>query len=287
MVVVSDDEGRVLSHLLTIVRYRTSWIPPFLFIHASILGEGVYTPLSAELGLARDELFGEMLTAITDKLNRQLFYIEVSHLSQKMFAYRQFRKRGYFPVKWMSIHNSLHSHNPEERLSERMLSRIEGIEASGVATHEVTTEAELQQFSRLLRKHNMLKPKRYIPDDQFFRCIMNSNDGRLFLTVYHGHVIGCSACVYSQNNVYLWYSAYKRKTYLRQHPDEMTVWHTIKDAHRRGYDHIFFMDVGLPFSRNPYREFILSFGGKPVATYRWFRFSIRWVNTLLNRLFRD
>ena len=48
-----------------------------------------------------------------------------------------------------------------------------------------------------------------------------------------------------------------------------------------------FMDVGLPFSKNPFREFILRFGGKEQSTYRWFRFSIRWVNKLLRWLYRE
>ena len=62
----------------------------------------------------------------------------------------------------------------------------------------------------------------------------------------------------------------------------MTIWHAIDNAYSRGYSHIHFMDVGLPFSKNPFREFILRFGGKPVSTYRWFRFSARWLNTVMS-----
>jgi hypothetical protein len=47
------------------------------------------------------------------------------------------------------------------------------------------------------------------------------------------------------------------------------------------------MDVGLPFRKNSFREFILSFGGKPVSTVRWFRCSIRWINGLLSWIYRD
>ena len=103
----------------------------------------------------------------------------------------------------------------------------------------------------------------------------------------HGKVIGCSAVVYSERNAYLWYAAYLRKSYLHLHPDIITIWDTIKDAHRRGCEHICFMDVGLPYKKNPFREFILSFGGKEQSTYRWFRFSIRWVNALLAWIYRE
>ena len=117
--------------------------------------------------------------------------------------------------------------------------------------------------------------------------MMRGNDARLFVTKYRGKVIGCSACVYSEGNAYLWYSAFKRKSYLPLHPDTITIWDTMKDAYERGFRHMCFMDVGLPFSKNPFREFILRFGGKEQSTYRWFRFSFNWVNTLLTWLYRE
>ena len=283
MVVCTDETGAVVSQLLAIVRYRTSFLPPFFFMHCRILGEGDYT----ESDHRRDELFGEMIQTITRRLNRTILYIEVSNLTQKMFGYRQFRQQGYFPVHWMSIHNSLHSRLPEERISEKMKHRIDNAYAKGVTTGEVNSEEDLKAFTKLLHSHHWLKPKRYIPDDQFFREVMKTDSARLFVTKYHNHVIGCAACVYSQNNAYLWYAAFRRKTYLPMHPDTMTIWHCIKYAHSHGYEHINFLDVGLPFRKNRFREFILSFGGKPVSTLRWFRCSIRWINSLLSWIYRD
>ena len=282
MVVVEDEQGRIVSHMLGFLRYRTFIFPPFLLIHCSVLSEGVY----AESEYHKDELFGEMLKALIKEVNTHTLYIEVSHLSQKMLGYKQLRQLGFYPVNWMSIHNSLHSHAPEERISEKLQRRIDIAHAKGVTTEVVSTEEDFKAFSKLLRHHNILKPKRYIPDDIFFRQMMASGDGRLFVTKYHGKVIGCSACAYSNGNAYLWYSAFRRKTYIHLHPDVMTIWDTMKDAYDRGFQHMCFMDVGLPFSKNPFREFILRFGGKEQSTYRWFRFSIKWVNKLLAWIYR-
>ena len=228
-----------------------------------------------------------MLQKLTSKLGRRMLYMEVSNLSQKMFGYKQFRECHYFPVRWMSIHNSLHSHTPEERITPKMQRRIDKAYRQGIITDDVQTEADFKAFSKLLRQHNLLKPKRYIPADDFFRAIQQQCNGRLCLTRYHGHIIGCSAIVYSQQQAYLWYAAFRRKSYARLHPDLLTVWHAIKTSHSLGYEHIYFMDVGLPFRKNRYRDFILRFGGKPTSTYRWFRCSIGWINRLLSWIYRD
>lgn len=284
MVVVTDGGGRLVSHMLGIVRYRTFLFPPFLLIHCRVLGEGVYYH---DEDYPRDQLFGMMLESLTRLLNNRTLYIEVSNLRQKMTGYRQLKQQQYFPVNWMSIHNSLHSHAPEERITEKLQKRIDNARTKGVTTNEVTSEEDFKAFSKLLRKHNLLKPKRYIPDDLFFRKIMEGDDGRLFVTKYHQRVIGCAAVVYSEENAYLWYSAFRRKSYMTVHPDVMTIWDTMQDCYQRGFQHMCFMDVGLPFSKNPFRDFILRFGGKEQSTFRWFRFSIRWVNRLLKWFYRE
>ena len=284
MVVVTDDQGRVVSHLLGIVRYRTFIFPPFLLIHCRVLGEGVYYHNEE---YPRDQLFGQMLEALTRLLNKRTLYIEVSNLSQKMMGYRQLKQQQYFPVHWMSIHNSLHSHAPEERITSKMQKRIDASHAKGVKTEIVESEEDFVAFQKLLRQHNILKPKRFIPDEQFFRLLKDSDYGRLFVTKYHDKVIGCSVCAYSNGNAYLWYSAFRRKTYMHLHPDVITVWDAMKDAYDRGFQHMCFLDVGLPFKNNSFREFILRFGGKEQSTYRWFRFSIRWVNKLLAWIYRE
>jgi len=285
MAVVKNGEGGVMAHLLAIVRYRTSWWPPYIYMHCRLLGEGVYS--YAHEGKSDSELFAMMLDALRRKLSIRVLYIEVSNLSQKMFAYRELKQLQFFPVHWMSIHNSLHSHTPEERISERLQKHIDNAYARGVITREVSGEQEFQEFMSLLRRHHWLKPRRYIPDKKFFLAIKNQHHGRLYITRYHNHVIGCSAVAYSNQNAYLWYAAFRRKSFVRLHPDELTIWHALKDAHSRGYQHMFFLDVGLPFSRNPFREFILRFGGKPVSTYRWFHCTIRWINALLSWIYRD
>ena len=277
MVVAQTAGGDVLAHLLAVTRCRWSFFPPYIYMHCHVFGEGEYTAKD----IPAEELFMQMTCALDKKMRYKVLYTEYSNLSTKMFGYKVFRCHDYFPVHWMSIHNSLHNKNPEERLNERTSRYIKNATNKGVVTKLVDTETDFEEFSHLLRCHNRLKPRKYIPDDSFFKGLMNLDSARLFLCRYKEKAIGCCACVYSGGNAYLWYMASLRKSYLSLHPDTVTIWAAIRNAYEEGCDHIFFMDVGLPFKRNPFREFILKFGGKPVSTYRWFHI----YNDVLNRIF--
>ena len=277
MAVVTDDHGSVVAHMLAIMRFRRSWFPPYFYTHVRIYGDNGSSA----------ENFGMMINELTRRLQNRTLYIELSHLREKMFGYRELRQQHFFPVRWMNIHNSLHSRTPEERINEQLLLRIQHAQERGVETKLVETVDEFEAFSKLLRQHHWFKPKRYIPDDAFFREMMQRGLCKILITKYHEHVIGTTVTVFSDGDAYLWYSASRRKTYAPLHPNAVTMWATIKAAHEAGYQHIRFMDVGLPFRKNPYRDFILRFGGKEVSTYRWFRISIRWINSLASWLWRE
>lgn len=285
MAVVTEADGTVVAHMLAIMRYKRSWFPPYLYIHVRVMGEGVYHQIDKEYN--EQYLFGIMAEAITERLQNKSMYIEFSHLSQKMFGYKDLKRMNYFHVKWMNIHNSLHSQTPEDRITFKQMKRVENALERGAETKLVETQEEFRQFSKLLRRHNWLKPRRFLPNDVFFQGMMKSQRCRLFITKYHEKVIGCCVCVHSDGDMYLWYSASRRKSYVRLHPNSVTIWNAIKNAHEEGMKHFRFVDVGLPFRKNPYRDFILSFGGKEVTAYRWFRISIRWINSLASWWWRE
>lgn len=277
MAVVTDDDGRVKAHLLGIMRFHSSWFPPYLYTHVRIYGDN---------GSSSDD-FGLMIGALTERLQNRTLYMEVSHLSEKMFGYRYLRRQGYFPVRWMNVHNSLHSRTPEERITERQMRRIELAQKRGIMTKQVDNDQEFQAAFKLLRHHHWLKPRRYLPADSFFRGMMESGSCKIFISQFREHVVGVSVLVLSGKDCYLWYSASRRKSFALLYPHTVTVWETIKWAHANGREHIRFMDVGLPFRKNLYRDFIMRFGGKETSTYRWFRISIRWVNRLASWLWRE
>ena len=281
MAVASDKQGRVVGHILVFL-LRASWMP-LLYWQAHAYGEGDYAE-----DVNREEVFGLLLAALVRRLRRRLcFSIEFSDISRKMFGYKYFRSQGFFPVPWQEIHNSLHSMDPHDRLQPKMLKKIEHIYSQGVETREVATEEDLDRFVHLVRGFYRWKVHRVVPPEKQIAEIYRSDNGRLFATLYKGRLIGGCVCVYSEGNAYLWYLASLRKRYAWLHPAMMTVWQAITWAWKHNYAHIYFLDAGLPYPNNPFREFILRFGGKPVAKYRWFRFSIGWLNKLLSWIWKE
>lgn len=283
MAVAFDERGCVVGHLLAIIRRRGSWLPPYFFTQGRIYGEGEYNE-----GVDRQHVFGLLLHAITRKFRRKFcLYAEFSDLTTKMFGYRQFRDNGYFPVNWQEIHNSLHSKSPRERISDRMFSRIRKIYGMGVETREVANRAELEAFYKLLNGFYRMKMSRLIPPIDQFLLFYKSDNAKIFITTFRGKIIGGCACAFSEGDAFLWYLASKRKSHPLLHPDTMTIWQALNYAYDRHCAHFYFLDAGLPWKRSRMRDFILSFGGKPVSKYRWFRFSISWMNKLLNWFFRE
>ena len=281
MAVATDGQGRVVGHILVFL-LRASWMP-LLYWQAHAYGEGDYAE-----DVNSEEVFGLLLEALVRRLRRRLcFFIEFSDISRKMFGYKYFRAQGFFPIPWQEIHNSLHSMDPHDRLQPKMLKKIGHIYQQGVVTREVTTEEDLDRFVHLVRGFYRWKVHRVVPPEKQIAEIYRSDNGRLFATLYKGRLIGGCVCVYSEGNAYLWYLASLRKRYARLHPATLTVWQAIIWAWKHNYAHIYFLDAGLPYPNNPFREFILRFGGKPVAKYRWFRFSIGWLNKLLSWIWKE
>ena len=282
MAVAIASEGTPIAHLLAVEHQGCDWLPRMLNSHLHIVGEGVYID-----DVPDEVLFGRMVEAITNHLRHKVLYIEFSHFSHKMFGYRQLRQESYFPVRWMNIHISLHSRPPQERIQAKLLKHIENSLKRRVTNRVVETEDDFQKAMHLLRHHMLLKPRRYLPHEDFFRQMMHQGACTILLTCFREYVIGCSITVRSDNDAYLWYSAALRKTFGYLRPHAVTIWQTILMAHEQGCNHIRFIDVGLPFRRSMSRDFILRFGGKEVSGYRWFRLSFRWLNKLASWLWRE
>ncbi len=279
MAIAQDASGRVVGHILASVRCRYRLLPLYFFTQGRVYGEGEYAP-----DVDAEEVFGELLRALTAKFRRRLcLFVEFSDITHKMFGYKHFRANEYFPIRWLEVHNSLHSMAPADRITGKTRRRIVKSANSGITTREVTSIDEVHDFYTMLRKVYHTRLRRFLPGRALFDELYKSAHARIYITLYHRNIIGGCACIYTHGDAYLWFHASKSKRYAYLHPNAMTIWQAMNSAYDNGCRHFYFLDAGLPFRRNPFREFILGFGGKTVSKYRWFRFNIPWINQILSR----
>lgn len=276
--VVAFEDNVIVAHMMVVRRNGK----------CRIFGEGEYTE-----GADREVVFNAMLSAFTKTMHFPTLYIQVSNLSRKMFAYRYFRKQHYFPIQWLEAHNSLHSKNPKDRITKTHLRKVAYARKMGVVTSLVESEEDLDEFYRTTRRYYNYNLRKFCPTKKFFDSLMNTEESKLFISWYNGRPIATCAIVCTGNesslegrDAFLWFAAYKTKSHPRLHPDVITIWNVMNWCYRHNINHFRFMDVGLPFFKNSYYEFLLSFGCKSVGTNRWFHFFPGILNWLLRKIFR-
>ena len=286
LLIVATENGKPMARLLAAIRKAKRWLPSSLVKHCVVYseGEGLDESLSTNKEKA-EEVFGEMLEHLTQEATRTCFLIEFRNLNNSMFGYRFFRNNNYFPVNWLRVRNSLHGmKNVEDRFSPSRIRQIKKGLKNGAKVEEAHTVEEIRDFSRMLHKVYSSRIRRY-----FFRhmnsMLIRGKQAKIFIVKYKEKIIGGAVCIYSEESAFLWFSGGMRKTYALQYPGILAVWKALEDAHQRGFRHMEFMDVGLPFRKHGYRDFVLRFGGKQSSTRRWFRVSWTWLNNLLVKFY--
>ncbi len=84
--------------------------------------------------------------------------------------------------------------------------------------------------------------------------LIRGKQAKIFIVKYKEKIIRrLRLHLHSGENAFIWFSGGMRKTYALQSPGILAVWKTLEDAHERGFRHMEFMDVGLPFRKHGYR----------------------------------
>ncbi len=282
VLVVASEQGKTVAKLLAVVRKSVRLFPPAIIKRCEVYGTGEYF----DNALDKESVFARMLERLTREALPDAFLIEFRNLNNSLFGYKAFRQNRYFPINWLRVRNSLHSvMRAEERFSSSRIRQIRKGLKNGATVREAFNAGEIKQFALMLRHIYSSKVRRHFPSLRFFEQLnaqpLIGRRSKIFVVLYKQKIIGGSVCIYSDDSAYLCFSGGMRKTYALQYPGILAVWKAIDDAKQHGYRHLEFMDVGLPFHRHGYREFVLRFGGKQISTRRWFRFRWEWLNRLL------
>lgn len=291
LLIVATEDGKPIARLLAAMRKTRKWIPSILAKQCLVYGAAEFLNTESTFNKEKEEeIFGEMLEHLVQEVGFSCLLIEFRNLENAMFGYKSFRANKFFPINWLRVHNSLHSMKKvEDRFSPSRIRQIKKATKNGAKVEEARTTEEIRSFSRMLHKVYSSRIRKYFPNKDFFHhmnhLLVKGNQGKIFIVKYKEKIIGGSVCIYSEENAYLWFSGGMRKTYALQYPGIMAVWKALEDAHERGYQHMEFMDVGLPFRKHGYRDFVLRFGGKQSSTRRWFRIKWGWLNNLMIKFY--
>jgi len=287
MFAVYDGE-RCLVRLLTYVQRDRSVFSHSFVKRCVVYGCGDFAP--DLLPEEKDKAFEFLLNEFTQQMMKKAFVMEFRNLDNALFGYKAFHDNHFIPINWLRVRNSLHGNkNVDQRFSTSRLRQIrKGIKNGAVVEIAHKTD-DVKAFAQMLKRVYSSHIRKYFPDKDFFHHLFDvwHNDGKtkIIIVRYKQKIIGGAVCLYSGENAYLWFSGGMRKTYPSQYPGVLSIWKALEDAQENGYQHFEFMDVGLPFRRHGFRDFVLRFGGKQSSTRRWFRFRWKWLNRFLDLLY--
>ena len=286
VLIVASIKDQPVAKLLAAIRTGVRWFPPGIIKRCEIYGTGEYF----EAAVDKEAIFSDVLQRLTQEALRNCFLIEFRNLDNAMFGYKAFRENHYFAINWLRVRNSLHSlQKVEDRFSPSRIRQIKKGLTNGAKVREAQSSEEIKTFAQMLHHVYSSKVRRHFPNMKFFqhleKQLIKGKQSKIFIVTYKDKIIGGSACIYSDDSAYLWFSGGMRKLYAPQHPGILAVWKALDDAKERGYRHLEFMDVGLPFRKHGYREFVLRFGGKQISTRRWFHFRWDWLNRMLIKMY--
>ena len=288
LLTISED-GVVLAKILAVVQRLVRFVPFYSIRRCVAYGPGEYFCENSQ----REDLFNMMLKEITNYAKRlNCFVIEVRNLSSPVSGFASFKQNSFFPVNWMRVRNTFDDDGQEveQVFSPSRRRQVKQALKNGAVVGTTQTGEDIQEFAHMLKRNYLSKIRKHFPDIEFFQQIQqgikNVNIGeswqrfKIFIVRHQQKIIGGCVCIYSGDTAYVWFSGGMNKTHLRQYPSVMAVWQALKDAKTGGYKHLEFMDVGTPFRKHGYRDFVLRFGGEQISTRRWFKFRWRWLNKL-------
>jgi hypothetical protein len=286
ILIVAYDGIIPIAKILTVVRKCIRFVPPSLINQYEIYGTGEFFDEKIDA----EEVFGNMLEYITSIGAQESFLIEFRNLENSLFGYKAFRENEYFPVNWLRVRNSFH--NTSDLLNKVSVSRRRQIKkgyANGARVSVVDKLEDIRSFSQMLKTNYSYNIRKHFPCLEFFEYLdekaIHSKIIKVFIVKYKEKIIGGSVIVFSGKNAYLLFSGGIRKTHKKLYPGVLAIWEALKFAQNEGYEHLEYMDVGLPFRKHGFRDFVLRFGGKQQSSRRWFRLKWSFLNNFLIRIY--
>lgn len=285
IMIVAFDKGKEVGHIIAVKYRELRIIPPGFYMWYTIHGEGTYLPECKN----KEEIFKLLIEKLFTLFDFNHTFIDIRNLKDARFAYDILSKKNFFPRRDRRIYISLHSKEPEKRLTRTYRACIRKAEQRGVRYKEISDLKEIESAIKILRRYYASKLRNHLPPTEFLLHLLTNNSSetkaRMFAVYHKEKIIGCSLCIYEKEHAYLAYSCGLRKSHPLLYPGIMAVWAAIKDTYRRGIPHFEFLEPQGANIPSGYLNFLLNFGGKQVSTLRWRHFKWNIINKILKAIY--
>ena len=288
MLVAYDHDNKEVGHLLVIRQRGFRFFPHLFSIWYTINGEGVYRDDS----INREAVFEDFLKKVLEMFDLRHSFVQIENIEDSRFAYGILRKNDFAPIRDQRMYISLHSKEPQQRLTRAYRAHIRKAENDGVSYYRATEQKDIDEGLLLLRNYYISKTRRRLPGKSTLNMMLHNSDGtlsdkaKLFIVTYKGRAIGSSFCIYDNERAYLAYTCGLRKSYPMQYPGIMAIWAALNDAYTEGFAHFEFLEArALSGIHRRFLRTLLNYGGKEKGTLRWYRYRWRWVNKFLRAIY--
>ena len=159
MIAAFDNDNKELGHIL-VVKYR-EWrlLPPGFHIWYTIHGQGVYSSECND----KEHLFKLLIDKLFDLFDFNHTLIDIRNLDDARFAYDTLSDKGFFPRRDRRMYISLHSKEPEKRLTRAYKANIRKAQKRGVTFREVNNTQEALVAIKMMRRYYASKIGRHLP----------------------------------------------------------------------------------------------------------------------------
>lgn len=287
ILLVAFDDMRPMGKILLTIYKSFHFFPPSIMNHSFVYGTGEYFN---EQDDDVEFVFGKMLDYLTELALSFTPLVYFRNLENQLFGFKAFRKMEYFPIKWMRTINNLSTEkviNGGLSASRKRQIRL-GLK-NGAHVYNAVSEEDVRDFSQMLQKVYPYKIRKHFPSLQFLHRVsdkdFDKNLGNVFIVRYKQKVIGGAVVVYSDRKAYMAFCGGMNRLYNSQYPGVLAVWAAIQEAHSRGYVSLEYMDAGLPFRHNGFRDFVGRFGARNESSRRWYCFRNGFLNKIFIKLY--
>ena len=222
-------------------------------------------------------IVNEMLGELILLTRKDSLYIQFRNMSDMSRYEGVFRNYGFeFHPHLNLIIPTIDSATTLAGISKRKLQQARQSLEAGAELVKATTDEEVSQFYRILKKVYRLRVRKPLAPESFFvnfhRASLEGKLGFILLVKYEGEVVGGMVCPLTQGkSLTEWYICGLDKKWNHVHPSILVTYGAIQYSLDHGIPCFDFLGIGKPDVPYGVRDFKMRFGGNVVDYGRYQR----------------